>query len=148
MAMGIKEEKDLVEEEILKEEVIDDQETDKDIQEKKDEKTIESEEIERKITLKTGTQEEKEDLVEERIYTVPFGGAWITSRKSRAPKAMRILKAFVEKHMKIDTSSVNITTEVNEKLWSRGIEKPPRKIRIRAAKDKEGIVTVNLAEEQ
>jgi ribosomal protein L31E len=31
-------------------------------------------------------------------------------------------------------------------MWARGIEKPPRKIRVRAAKDKEGNVTVYLAE--
>jgi ribosomal protein L31E len=35
---------------------------------------------------------------------------------------------------------------VNERVWMRGIEKPPRKIRIRVAKDKEGNVTVYLAE--
>jgi large subunit ribosomal protein L31e len=39
-----------------------------------------------------------------------------------------------------------ISNEVNEKIWGRGIEKPPRKIRVRAAKDKEGNVTVYLAE--
>src|SRR4030067_569088 len=39
-----------------------------------------------------------------------------------------------------------ISKEINEKIWSRGIEKPPRKIRVRAAKDKDGNVTVYLAE--
>ena len=39
-----------------------------------------------------------------------------------------------------------ITKEVNERIWDRGIEKPPRKIRVRAAKDKDGNVTVYLAE--
>lgn len=39
-----------------------------------------------------------------------------------------------------------ISDEVNRKLWSRGIEKPPRNIRVRAVKDKEGIVTLYLAE--
>ena len=39
-----------------------------------------------------------------------------------------------------------ISNEVNERVWKRGIEKPPRKIRVRAAKDKEGNVTVYLAE--
>jgi len=31
-----------------------------------------------------------------------------------------------------------ILNEVNEKIWSRGIEKPPRKIRVRVTKDKDG----------
>jgi ribosomal protein L31E len=39
-----------------------------------------------------------------------------------------------------------ISDGVNRKLWSRGIEKPPRNIRVRAAKDKDGIVTLYLAE--
>jgi large subunit ribosomal protein L31e len=39
-----------------------------------------------------------------------------------------------------------ISADVNEKVWSRGIEKPPRKIRVRAAKDKDGNVTLFLAE--
>ena len=39
-----------------------------------------------------------------------------------------------------------LSLPVNEKLWSRGIEKPPRKIRVRVVKDKEGVVTVRLAE--
>jgi ribosomal protein L31E len=39
-----------------------------------------------------------------------------------------------------------IDNEVNLKIWSRGIEKPPRKIRVRVAKDKEDNVTVYLAE--
>jgi len=39
-----------------------------------------------------------------------------------------------------------ISKEVNEKVWGRGIKKPPKKIRVRAAKDKDGNVTVYLAE--
>jgi large subunit ribosomal protein L31e len=42
-------------------------------------------------------------------------------------------------------SRIIISNEVNEKIWSRGIEKPPRKLRIRAAKDEEGNVTIFLA---
>ena len=70
---------------------------------------------------------------------------------------MRIVKSFIQKHMKIEEKTVTaeeekeggklvISDEVNRKLWSRGIEKPPRNIRVRAVKDKEGIVTLYLAE--
>jgi len=41
-----------------------------------------------------------------------------------------------------------ITEQVNEKLWSHGIEKPPRKIKVRVTKDKDNNVTVYLAENQ
>ena len=99
-------------------------------------------------------EELEEEIVEEKFYTIPLGKAWISPRKKRAPKAVRIIRGFVEKHMKIRTEAEGeeeaeflvISNEVNEKIWSRGIEKPPRKIRVRAVKDKEGVITVHLAE--
>ncbi len=100
---------------------------------------------------------EEEEIVEERIYTVPLGKCWIVPPNKRAPKAMRIIRSFVVKHMKLEQRKAEgeeeeeakrlvISNDVNERVWMRGIEKPPRKIRIRAAKDKEGNVTVYLAE--
>jgi large subunit ribosomal protein L31e len=96
-----------------------------------------------KVTLKK--KEEEEDIVEERIYTVPLSKAWISPRTRHSPRAIRILKSFVMRHMKIDDESIKITNEVNEKIWDRGIQKPPRKIKVRITKDSEGIVTVHLA---
>ncbi|NIR86726.1 hypothetical protein GWO13_03820 [Candidatus Bathyarchaeota archaeon] len=99
-------------------------------------------------------EKKEEEIVEEKIYTVPLGRAWISPRKKRAPRATRILQNFIHRHMKIkteaeegvETERLAISNEVNEKIWSRGIEKPPRKIRVRAVKDKEGVTTVYLAE--
>jgi large subunit ribosomal protein L31e len=102
-------------------------------------------------------EEEEEEFVEERIYTIPLGKAWVRPPKKRAPRAMQILKAFVTKHMKLEMRveeeeekeelpRLIVSNDVNEKIWGKGIEKPPRKIRVRAAKDKEGNVTVFLAE--
>jgi large subunit ribosomal protein L31e len=98
--------------------------------------------------------EADEDIVEERFYTIPLSKAWIVPRKKRAPKAARLVKLFVLKHMKVRTEAEGeeeperlvIDNEVNEKLWSRGIEKPPRKIKVRVVKDTEGVITVLLAE--
>ena len=70
---------------------------------------------------------------------------------------MQIIKSFITRHMKMDMRAevaeergemprLIITNDVNEKVWKRSIEKPPRKIRVRAAKDNEGNVTVFLAE--
>jgi large subunit ribosomal protein L31e len=99
---------------------------------------------------------EEEEIVEERIYTVPLGKCWIVPQNKRAPKAIRIIRGFVVKHMKLEkrgegeeeeeAKRLVISNDVNERVWMRGIEKPPRKIRIRAAKDKDGNVTVYLAE--
>jgi len=40
------------------------------------------------------------------------------------------------------SDEVAISNETNSMLWQRGISKPPRKIRIRAVKDKDGKVIV------
>jgi len=107
---------------------------------------------------KPSKKEKEEEIVEERIYTVPLAKALIVPATKRTPRAMRMLKAFITKHMKLEASKKTegeeeeepsrliISNEVNLRLWSRGIGKPPRKIRVRAAKDKEGNVTVYLAE--
>lgn len=113
-----------------------------------------------KPSAKKEKAEEEEEIVEEKIYTVPLSKAWIYPPNKRTPKAMRLLKNFVTKHMKLEKREEGeeseeeeeepkrliISKEVNEKVWGRGIEKPPRKIRVRAAKDKDGNVTVYLAE--
>ena len=39
-----------------------------------------------------------------------------------------------------------IDNELNEFIWARGIQKPPRKVRVRAIKDDEGIVELYLVE--
>jgi large subunit ribosomal protein L31e len=86
----------------------------------------------------------EEDIVEERIYTIPLRRAWISPRKKRVPRAVRLVRAFIQRHMKPE--ALVMSNEVNEKLWSRGIQKPPRKIRVRAVRDREGTVTLYLAE--
>lgn len=82
--------------------------------------------------------------VEERIYNVPLGKAWLTPRYKRAKKAVTVLRTFVQRHMKPE--EIIIDPSVNEMIWRNGITNPPRKIRVRLSKDDEGVVTVNLAE--
>jgi len=138
-------------------------------EEEKEEVTKTAEEVPEEVAPAEAEKEEKEaeeekreeapeeEIVEERIYTIPLGRAWISPRRKRTPRAVRILRSFVQKHMKIETEAkaeegeeeagrLVISDEVNKKLWSRGIEKPPRKIRVRAVKDREGTVTLYLAE--
>ena len=134
----------------------------------KEEEIVEEEAVEAEEEMPTPIEEEikpppreekleKEEIVEERIYTIPLSKAWIAPPNKRAPKAIRIIKAFLTRHMKLEArregeveeeepKRLIISNIVNERVWRRGIEKPPRKIRVRAAKDKEGNITVYLAE--
>jgi len=127
----------------------------KEAESKEEAEPEEAEAEEKEVEEKREKKPEEEEIVEERIYTIPLRRAWIGPRKKRTPRAMRIVKSFVQRHMKVETEvkgeeeeegRLVISNEVNERLWSRGIEKPPRNIRVRAVKDKEGVVTLYLAE--
>jgi large subunit ribosomal protein L31e len=85
-----------------------------------------------------------EEIVEDRLYTIPLRRAWIGSIKKRTPRALRVLREFVRKNMK--TENVLIDSSVNQKLWSRGIEKPPRKIRVRVLRYRDDVVRVQLVD--
>lgn len=86
--------------------------------------------------------ERDEDILEERVFDIPLAAAWTTPIKKRTPKAVRVLKAFIEKHMKTDTLAID--SEVNEIFWRRGIEGAPRHLRVRAVKGRDNKVTVYL----
>ena len=54
---------------------------------------------------------------------------------------MKLLREFAAKHGK--SEQVKISEEVSEQIWENGIRNPPRKIKVRLVKDKNGLVTVN-----
>ncbi len=86
-----------------------------------------------------------EEIIEERIYVVPFFPFLKRhiSRNKRVPRAIRHLRDFTKRHMKVDR--VIIDPEVNHAMWSRGIKKPPRRIKIRVVKTEEKVAEVFLA---
>jgi large subunit ribosomal protein L31e len=91
-------------------------------------------------------EKKDEDIVEERFYTIPLKKAWLSSRFERTAKAVRVLKSFLRRHLK--TEDFKVSNELNELLWSRGIKNPPRKVRVKVVKDKEGVFTVYPLEEK
>ena len=86
----------------------------------------------------------KEEIIDERIYIIPLAKARRGPRNKRAKKAIRYLREFMERHFKPE--SLVISQEVNEAIWARGIQKPPRKIKIRATKNIDGLVVCYLAD--
>ena len=83
----------------------------------------------------------------ERIYTIPLRATKQVRRTKRAPHAMRQIRKFIARHMKTDIDNVWIDPPVNRAIWSRGIEKPPSKIRVRAIKFEDELVEVSLPED-
>jgi large subunit ribosomal protein L31e len=72
--------------------------------------------------------DEKQAPILERTYTISLGPLYYGRRTNRAARAARRLRLIVKRHTKADR--VVITNDVNNYLWSRGIEKPPRRIKI------------------
>lgn len=87
--------------------------------------------------------EAEEEIIDERIYIIPFAKARRGPRIKRAKKSIRYLREYMTRHFKPE--SLVISQEVNEKIWERGAQKPPRKLKVRATKNIDGLVVVYLA---
>jgi large subunit ribosomal protein L31e len=86
----------------------------------------------------------------EREYIVPLRKKVVKVQQyKRAKKAIRILREFLVKHMKVegrDLKKIKIDRYLNEELWFRGIKKPPAKIKVKAIKKDDGNVYVELVD--
>ena len=84
----------------------------------------------------------------EREYIVPLRKGWLKVPKyKRGNKAIKTLKEFLAKHMKIydrDLRKIKIDELVNNEIRFRGMYKPLSKIKIKAKKYDNGIVRVEL----
>ena len=89
---------------------------------------------------KTETKVEKKF---EREYTIPLREKCRpVPRYKKTPKAIKTIKEFLVRHMKIrdrDLNKIKIDKYLNEALWFRGIKNPPYKIKVKATKDGENI---------
>jgi large subunit ribosomal protein L31e len=85
----------------------------------------------------------EEEIIDERVYVIPLAKARNGPRNKRAKKSIRFLKEFMTRHFKPE--ALVISQEVNERIWERGIQKPPRKLKVRATKNVDGLVVIYLA---
>jgi len=81
-------------------------------------------------------------MTTERVYTIPLRDVKSVPRSIRAPKAIRSVREFLQKHMK--SEEIIIDASINEKIWERGIKKIPSKIKVKAIKDDDGVVEATL----
>ena len=82
----------------------------------------------------------------ERIYVIPLRGAKHGPSSKAAPRAIKTIRKFLSRHMKVDTEKIWIDESVNHAIWSRGKYKIPSKIRVRAVRFDDGVVEVSLPE--
>ena len=87
-----------------------------------------------------------ENIIEENVFNIPLSSGGTHTTKRRAPRALRTLRSFIGKHMK--TEAITISSEVNEEISRRGTERPPHHLRVRAAKAKDGKITIYLVKRE
>ena len=80
----------------------------------------------------------------ERIITIPMRATKMAPRTKRAARAIKEIRDNIARHMKADVEKIWIDKSLNEKIWERGIQNPPRKITVKAVKFEDGLVEVSL----
>ncbi|MDQ1371536.1 MAG: large subunit ribosomal protein L31e [Candidatus Thermoplasmatota archaeon] len=91
----------------------------------------------------------------EMVFTVPLTITRNVPKTKRAPRAVKEIKDYVRQHLadktmpkdEVPEKDVWIDYKLNELLWSRGIEHPPRKVRVKAIRFEDGLIEVSLPEE-
>ncbi len=81
----------------------------------------------------------------EQIYTIPLREVKEYPMWKRSNKAIKVIREYLSKHMKVDEDKIKISAGLNENVWAHGIQKPPNKVRVKATRSEEG-VTAELVE--
>jgi len=81
----------------------------------------------------------------ERIYVIPLKKTGYNSAKA-APTAVKRVKSYLTKHMKVEEKNIWIDDSLNKALWSKGKYNMKSKIRVKAVKFDDGVVEAYLPE--
>ncbi len=99
---------------------------------------------------KNTENKEEQKVVLEREYIVPLRAGWLkVPLYKRAKKALKTLKEFMVKHMKVydrDLRKIKVDVYLNNEIRFQGMRKPLAKVKVKAIKYENGEVIVKLAE--
>ena len=84
-------------------------------------------------------------MAEVKEMTIPLRAAWNVPRTRRANRAMTEVRKHVARHMKID-EDLWIDEAVNHAIWARGMQHPPRKIKVICTREEGFPIEVKLLE--
>ncbi|MCX6772474.1 MAG: 50S ribosomal protein L31e [Candidatus Micrarchaeota archaeon] len=82
----------------------------------------------------------------ERIYTIPLGDIYDVVRQKRGKRAVKFVREFAVHHMK--AAEGKISAGVNDLIFRDGIQKPPRRIKVRIVKGDDQVAKVWLIGEE
>jgi len=80
----------------------------------------------------------------ERIYTIPLRAVKKAPRWKRSKRAIALIREFLIRHTKAEY--LILDNALNEKIWERGSQKPPSRIRVRVTRQEEDTVRAELVE--
>ncbi len=81
----------------------------------------------------------------ERIYVIPLKKVRYKSSSS-ADSAIKVVRSFLTRHMKVDEDKVWIDDSLNNAIWAHGKYWVPSKIRVKAVKFDDGVVEAYIPE--
>ncbi len=81
----------------------------------------------------------------ERIYIIPLRKIGYNASKA-APTAIKRVRHFLTRHMKVEDENIWIDDSLNKAIWSHGKFKMPNKIRVKAVKFEDGVVEAYFPE--
>lgn len=81
----------------------------------------------------------------EKIYVIPLKKKGFKSSVA-APIAVKRVKQFLTKHMKVEAKDIWMDDSLNDALWAHGKYRMPSKIRVKAVKFDDGVVEAYLPE--
>lgn len=81
----------------------------------------------------------------EKIYIIPLKKTGFVSSKA-APTAIKRVKKYLTRHMKVEEEKIWIDDSLNNSLWSHGKYNMPTRVRVKAVKFEDGVVEAYLPE--
>lgn len=90
-------------------------------------------------------KEKKREVVLERVYAVNLSTAYAKPKMKRGNAASTLLLDFLRRHMKSPAEKIRVSPALNDAIRARGSARPLKRVKLKATKDKEGIVLAELA---
>jgi len=88
---------------------------------------------------KKGEKEEEKKFVRESVHTIGLRRAFDHPRTSRTKYAVREIKEYIVKHTRKEPF---VDPSVNEALWAKGIQSPPRRIKVKIQEEEKKATAV------
>ncbi len=88
-----------------------------------------------KAKVKKAVKKEKE-APKELHYIVPLQKINNAPKPKRARRAIKKIKEFFKKHLRLEESQIKLSGKINEAIWKRSGEKVPKKLALKAVAEK------------